>query len=236
MTYSKSQVDRAGRAVADLLRQTRSGESPSDEQMSEFVRGIDVLDWWRAEHARPLSRVATNLSHYAGMHGMPTVSQRLKRLPTIADKLLREPKMKLSRMADIGGIRTTLPDLRAVYDVASQLRRNWTITKFRDYVANPKADGYRAVHLINRHHGRLIEVQLRTPLQDVWANAVESDTRLLAPGLKFGGGPEELRELYKGIGDAYASLDQGLGVDPVLRSRVEVLAGRADTFRDEASK
>ena len=39
------------------------------------------------------------------------VSQRMKRVPTIIDKLLREPTLLLSRMQDIGGCRAMLPTL-----------------------------------------------------------------------------------------------------------------------------
>jgi (p)ppGpp synthase/HD superfamily hydrolase len=120
------------------------------------VEAIQIVDWWRAGHARPLSRVAANLRFYAAEHGDPIVAQRLKKFPTIAGKLLREPRMKLSRMADIGGVRAVLPDQVAVYQVAARLRRNWTITKTRDYIAEPKDDGYRGLHLINRNRGRLI--------------------------------------------------------------------------------
>jgi hypothetical protein len=49
--------------------------------------------------------VAANLRYYAAEEGKPVVAQRLKKFPTIAGKLLREPGMKLSRMADIGGVR-----------------------------------------------------------------------------------------------------------------------------------
>lgn len=97
--------------------------------------------------------------------------------------------MKLSRMADIGGVRAVLPDQEAVYRLGARLRKNWTIVKTRDYISEPKDDGYRALHLINRHRGRLREVQLRTDYQDRWANAVEATARDFAPGLKFGGGP-----------------------------------------------
>ena len=37
------------------------------------------------------------------------VSSRLKRLPTILDKLARHPNMKITRMQDIGGARVILP-------------------------------------------------------------------------------------------------------------------------------
>ena len=99
--------------------------------------------------------------------------------------------MKLSRMADIGGIRAVFVSQDAAYRIAAKLRKNWTITKFRYYIAEPKQDGYRALHLINRNRGRLIEVQLRTANQDMWANDVERASRMLAPDLKYGGGPEK---------------------------------------------
>jgi len=154
--------------------------------------------------------VAANLRYYAREESQPVVSQRLKRVPTIAGKLLREPAMKLSRMADIGGVRALLPSQAAAYVVARRLRKNWTITRFRDYVSEPKEDGYRALHLINRHRGRLIEIQLRTPNQDAWANVVETLSRDAFPGLKFGHGPVELREVLNDFAGYLAQEDLGL--------------------------
>lgn len=188
-------------------------------------------------HAKPLSRVAANLRYYVAEEGKPVVAQRLKKFPTIADKLLREPTMKLSRMADIGGVRAVLPNQEAAHRVAMRLRKNWTITKVRDYVSEPKKDGYRALHLINRHRGRLIEVQLRTELQDLWANAVEMDARRIAPGLKFGGGPVELREFSGALGEFLADADQGRPVDDALLQLLHGLQERVFTLerrRDES--
>ncbi len=230
-TYSKTKVDRAGQILADRLRSVIDGTAIVGEPPAEVIDAVQIIDWWRGEHARPLSRVAANLRYYVSEHGEPTVTQRLKKFPTIADKLLRQPKMKLSRMGDIGGVRAVLPDQRAVYSVAVRLRKNWTITKIRDYVAEPKADGYRALHLINRNRGRLIEVQLRTPLQDVWANDVESDARVLAPGLKFEGGPKVLRDYYIGLGEFISNAERGLPIDDALLARLIELQRRADTLR-----
>jgi len=83
-------------------------------------------------------------------------------------------------------------------------------------VANPKDDGYRALHLTNRNRSRLIEVQLRTPFQDNWANAVEADARLLSPGLKFGGGAQELRDFYIALGELGAQAEGGGPIDPAV--------------------
>lgn len=144
--------------------------------------------------------------------------------------------MKLSRMGDIGGVRAVLPNQDAVYAVAVRLRRNWTITRERDYVADPKPDGYRALHLHNRHRGRLIEIQLRTPGQDAWANAVEADARLFDLRLKAGGGPSELRELYVAAAELVATLEAGDAPDPAFTERLQRLRRRAATFRERRTQ
>jgi putative GTP pyrophosphokinase len=232
MPYSKSQVNRAGKLWAENVRAVAEGSRRVGDQEAELEEAIRIIDWWRSEHAKPLSRVAANLRYYAAAEGKPVVAQRLKKLPTMIGKLYREPGMKLARMEDIGGVRAVLPSQDACHRVASRLRRNWTITRFRDYVANPKDDGYRALHLTNRNRGRLIEVQLRTTFQDAWANAVEADARLLSPGLKFGGGSRELREFYVALGELGAQADRGDPIDPALFERVKDLEKRADTFRE----
>ena len=205
----QSRVDRAGQLLADSLRM-------------------------RAEHARPLSSVAANLRYYDEEDAV--VAQRLKKLPTIAGKLLREPRMKLSRMADIGGVRAVLPDQRAVYRIGARLRKNWTITKTRDYIAEPKDGGYRALHLINRHRGRLIEVQLRTVFQDAWANTVQANARVIAPGLKFGGGPEDVRAYFADLAEMVASLDQGRLPEIELLVRMGRLKKDVDTLKTERER
>jgi hypothetical protein len=216
--------------LADLIRAIRREENRGVQDVTHIVEAIDVLDWWRGEHSRPLSRVAANLRYYASQEGKPVVAQRLKKAPTITGKLIREPSMKLSRMADIGGVRAVLPSQDAAYRVASRLRKNWTITKYRDYVAEPKKDGYRAIHLINRNRGRLIEVQLRTPRQDSWANSVEAFSRSVAPGLKFGAGPAELQEYFVLVGEWFAIEEQGLEASHALYERVRALREQISTF------
>jgi hypothetical protein len=232
--YSKNQVNRAGELCSQHLRAIAVGKRHAERNQAELTEAIAIIDWWRSAHAKPLSRVAANLSDYAEAEGKPIVTQRLKRLQTIIGKLFREPGMKLARMEDIGGVRAVLPSQDACYRVASQIRRNWTITRFRDYVANPKPDGYRALHLINRSRGRLIEVQLRTPFQDSWANLVEEFSRVVVPGLKFGGGPDELRAYLLLLGDLGAQGDLGVAMDREAFARLQDLRARVDTLLDRA--
>jgi putative GTP pyrophosphokinase len=192
--HSKNRVKKAG----EILRRL---ESATPEEMLE---AIDVIDEWRAGHAKPLRRVNADLRHYVRKVGVeqPEVTQRLKRFATIVDKLRRQPTMALSQMEDIGGARVTVPTQDQVDAIVRNLRSQprWNIRRVREYVEGrdpgPKSDGYRAVHVIVVKDGCYIEMQLRTPRQDAWAQSVEQDTRRLGEGLKFGSGPDDLREYY----------------------------------------
>jgi putative GTP pyrophosphokinase len=147
--------------------------------------------------------VNANLRYYVRKAGAePEVTQRLKRFSTIIHKLKREPTMNLTTMEDIGGVRAILPSQRQVFAVCNMLDKadRWTIRRRRFYIRGgdpgPKSDGYRAVHLVVAKDGCYVEIQLRTPYQDSWAQSVEQDTRRLRADLKFGAGPDELREYY----------------------------------------
>ncbi|HTR73447.1 MAG TPA: RelA/SpoT domain-containing protein [Solirubrobacteraceae bacterium] len=201
-SYSKRQITTAGRILRNL-------ESSTPD---ELMMALQTIDDWRASHAQPLRKVNANLRYYARKVGVeaPEVTQRLKRFATIADKLRREPNMALSRMEDIGGVRVILPHQQQVDTIVLDLlaQPRWKIRRVREYIAGRKpglkADGYRAVHVIVEKDGCYIEIQLRTPWQDAWAQSVEQDTRRLAAGLKFGAGPVDLRNYYVMISELLA--------------------------------
>jgi putative GTP pyrophosphokinase len=212
--YTNGEVNRAGQ----LLR--RWSARPKGQTFDDFESSLDDLveamvavTWWRSLHARPLSRVAANLRYHVAaeggqVDGRVDVTQRLKRRPTIFNKLEREPTMQLTQMQDIGGVRARLPSLAHVYAVSRRLRKTWTIIRTKDYVKKPRSSGYRAIHHIVRRSGRLVEVQLRTVRQDAWANQVEEDSRRLAIGYKFGGGEEAVHDYYRLFSEAFAVLDR----------------------------
>jgi hypothetical protein len=220
--YTNGEVNRAGELFAELLRSLEAGKPrpTGRDDLAKLGQAILAIDWWRGLHAAPLTAVNANLRHYLKPHGQPIVSQRLKRFPTLVDKLLREPTMKLTQMADIGGCRAILIDQDAVTDVSRRLRRNWTIVRTRDYVASPKESGYRAVHHIIRRKGRMIELQLRTPLQDAWANQVEEDSRRAGTNFKGGAGQDEVHAYYVVMSEVLALREQSEEPDGDLRQRL----------------
>jgi len=223
--YSKRQVNRAGK----LLREVRIALDSEDDDAimaldpTAVDDAITVVEWWRGLHAKPLAKVNANLRYYLRKAGAaPEVTQRLKRFSTIVHKLQREPTMALTNMEDIGGVRAILPTQQQVLGVASMLdsAARWNIRRRRFYIdggaPGPKGDGYRAVHLIVEKDDCYIEIQLRTPWQDTWAQSVEQDTRRLRAELKFGAGPDDLREYYVMVSELFAMREAGVEPDPLF--------------------
>lgn len=154
------------------------------------------------------------------------VSQRLKRLPMIVNKLSRFPDMSLARMQDIGGCRAILRDRDEVLAVWFRLRSRWDVVHQRDYAAHPAATGYRAVHAVVRRMDRLIEIQLRTPAQHEWAVTMERlASRLpVLHWLKDGVAPAEVLEYLSLIAEAMARDEEG--VVPTLQQLAELERAR----------
>lgn len=207
--YSKSQVRRAGEYLRDLT------DEQIDTDTDRLYAAIAAVEWWRGEHAKALTVANNGLRYWIRKFGVePDITQRLKRFATIVDKLRRQPTMSLTTMEDIAGVRAILPTQEAVDAVAGWIMDHWEIRRVREYIAGrrpgPKNDGYRAVHLAVIKSGRYVEIQLRTPAQDAWAQSVEQDTRLLGHGLKFGSGPADLRDYYRVVGKYLELREQGL--------------------------
>ena len=190
---SLGNVTRAGETLRRA--QITLGQGPSSE---EVRKAREVVDAYRSAHAEPLHAAYMGLRSCLTTEGFDLdISRRLKRLPTIEDKLRRLPEMKLSTMQDIGGCRAVLKTQEQVQRVlerfcANSLRRNQQADKIKDYIVSPQTSGYRAIHIYTRYHGRRIEVQLRTREQDSWAKMVEDVTSKTGVDFKNGDGPDEV--------------------------------------------
>ena len=165
-----SRVNRAGQRIRRIAR----GQETDSERLAA---AIDTLVGFRALHAIPLQTATRGLRSAVTSERLPVqVLQRLKRVPTIIDKLLREPTLPLSRIQDIGGCRAilpTIPDIRAVQERLARPSRARELVAFSDYIDDPRDSGYRGVHLIMLYRGRIVEIQLRTPVMHEWAATVE---------------------------------------------------------------
>lgn len=113
------------------------------------------------------------------------IKSRLKRLDSIKEKLERR-ELPFSfesieeHIHDVAGVRVVCSFVDDVYLLADALLKQDDITLLerKDYIANPKPNGYRSLHLIVtvpiflEHEKRLmqVEIQLRTIAMDFWAS------------------------------------------------------------------
>ncbi|MCQ8879666.1 RelA/SpoT domain-containing protein [Pseudoalteromonas shioyasakiensis] len=180
LAFSRKQVEKAGR----IFR----------KKEGDFEFATEVIQNYRAAHLYPLT-IIKNLvwKHVKKLHLLEsaTIVRRLKRLPTIIDKLQRETldgnsdnAINLKRMHDIGGCRVILDSLDHLNELNNSLDSSRTVhsVKSYDYIKHPKATGYRGIHRVYKSYNNLeshdykgfqIEVQLRTRLQHLWATTVE---------------------------------------------------------------
>lgn len=83
------------------------------------------------------------------------------------------------QLMDIAGVRVVCNYIEDIYDIAEMLEAQNDITPIRrrDYIAHPKENGYRSLHLIirvpvflsDRTEHVPVEVQIRTIAMDFWA-------------------------------------------------------------------
>ncbi|RJN31893.1 RelA/SpoT domain-containing protein [Nesterenkonia natronophila] len=221
---SSKQVKKAGSKVRKFFR----GDSSVDlEGLDQALRTIEAH---RAQFSDPLTRVNNRLRQRLMSAGSKArVTQRLKKMPTILDKLRREPRLDLSRMRDIGGCRIVLDDLQELDHVHAAIVSNWRggTEDPADYVRSPRESGYRAVHCFVRDHStRLtIEVQLRTTLMHAWAEDVENVSARMGINYKQDGG-SEYQEYMKNLSSLYEAVETG---SPVPE-------GLADTLRTQRAR
>jgi ppGpp synthetase/RelA/SpoT-type nucleotidyltranferase len=216
--FKPKEIDRAGSVVAK--KQTL--ESHAFLVEPEYEAAISCVENWRASHSYPMALIRNNLANRAKkVASNAIVAQRLKRFESIVNKLMREPNMKLSQMQDLGGCRAIMPSIADVHELVRVHEEAWhkapnrhELHRCRDYILNPKASGYRGVHLIYKfrtenperaaHNSQRIEVQIRSRLQHTWATAVEVVGAFREQALKSGQGSEEWRRLFALMGSVIA--------------------------------
>ena len=197
--YSKNRIATAGRRIR------RSCPTAED---------WEVLENWRRAHAYVLNTFQMRLRRtQERFDGDVQVAQRHKRRPTIVDKLNREPTMQLSTMHDIAGCRaicSSIDELERFRDAfldtrSKHVHTNAATDRF-DYIASPKASGYRGIHDVfetvlesesgSQWNSLKVEIQFRTRAQHAWATAVETVDLLNGERAKFGQASSELQRFF----------------------------------------
>ena len=145
-----------------------------------------------------------------------TIKSRLKSPESIIEKLQRKG-LEFSaecierELTDIAGVRVVCAFPEDIYQLSECLLKQDDITliKKKDYIENPKENGYRSLHLIvetpiflhDQKRLMCVEVQLRTIAMDFWASL---EHRIY---YKKGQDDKELRRELKECAEISAALD-----------------------------
>ena len=149
------------------------------------------------------------------------IESRLKTPPSIIEKLQRYGKRVTiedmeTYIMDIAGIRVICSYIQDVYNLLDLVKRqdDLEVVTVKDYIANPKPNGYRSLHIIVKipvyflDEKKMIpvEVQLRTIAMDFWAS-LEHDLKYKAvrtiEGIDYYG---ELKDCSRIIEDVEARM------------------------------
>jgi ppGpp synthetase/RelA/SpoT-type nucleotidyltranferase len=174
-TFSKAQIDRLG----DRLR---IGKIANED--------LQLLDAYRRSFTSAYEAVVQALS---GQLKLRPTGRPAKSTTSIMDKLRRE-SLRLSQMQDIAGCRVIVDDEVRQDEAVAGLMQAFVGASLFDRREVP-SHGYRAVHVVVRHDGSPIEVQIRTVLQHRWAELSEKLSDVVHVSVKYGGGPAKLREM-----------------------------------------
>lgn len=113
------------------------------------------------------------------------ISSRIKKPVSMANKLQKKGQPVTvsaieEHLADVAGVRVICSFVDDIYEIASMLVRQDDITLLeqKDYINEPKKNGYRSLHLIieipvffsDQKRMMKVEVQIRTIAMDFWAS------------------------------------------------------------------
>lgn len=146
-----------------------------------------------------------------------SATSRVKTRSVLIEKLRREHGMALARVQDMAGARTVIEGGWVEQDaIVKQLKDHfdeWTgkESKIVDRRLAP-SHGYRAVHVVVFPEGIPVEIQIRTELQNFWAQIVERLADRWGRGLRYGQDPEEAHLPAEGVAYPDGS--------PVTRQRI----------------
>lgn len=216
--FTRPEVRRAGEILC--------AQSSSPEQLRWAT---EVLTNWRASHGYLLNTFQSTLrAKLRYVDKTAIVGQRLKRAPSVIAKLRRFNTMKLHQMQDIAGLRAVVdgvPKLRKLHEKYVNSRLSHDLVNTKNYMEDPKDDGYRSIHLVYRYANPRVpaydnlhvELQLRTKLQHAWATAVETVDAFLGESIKAGRPGEDWAEFF-GLASAAFARVEGTSLAPTFRN------------------
>ncbi len=205
-------VKKAGRIIA-------GGMIWTDESAPLIREAFAVANSWRDSHAFPMRSIRHSVIRYMYKQEIQGISAaRLKRMKAIRMKLTRI-HVGLHQLQDLGGCRFILPTIADVHKLTAILKAQLphTLRSEKNYIAEPKSDGYRSQHMMYTYigrkgraiyDGRRIELQIRTRLQHSWATTVEAVGLFRGEQLKNHQGSDHWLRLFELMSGEFAQVER----------------------------
>ena len=182
----------SAQAVQDVFAQ-RAAQAEAmgidHEQVQEMVLGFRrLLMTYRFGIDEVMTKITILREEFHHIHDynpIEHVGSRLKSFDSILAKATRRgidltPQAVRDSMFDIAGVRVTCSFVSDIYRMRDLLvgQRDVTLLQEKDYIADPKGNGYKSLHLIvsvpvflsDRVEQVVVEIQLRTIAMDFWAS------------------------------------------------------------------
>lgn len=162
------------------------------EQMDKFKQALGDVKNFMAYYECAAMEIETKFkvlnkqfSLSQDYNPIETIKTRIKSFESIIGKIERknlamDMKSCEEKIYDIAGVRVICPFIEDIYLLADCLLQqdDVKLIKKKDYIKNPKENGYRSLHLIieipiflkNEKRQMKVEIQLRTIAMDFWAS------------------------------------------------------------------
>ena len=184
--FSKGQIDHLG----ERLREDQHLDSD-----------LELLDTFRSSFGDAQGAVIRTLREL----GLSPNGRIAKTTPSIVAKLKRG-SLKLARIQDIAGCRIVVEDIAEQDRIVGLVSGAFQRCRIVDRRKKP-SHGYRAVHVIVEVSGKLVEIQIRTELQHLWASFSEEIADTIEQSIKYGGGPAGFHDSLMGMSGLVAEAE-----------------------------
>ncbi len=132
-----------------------------DARLSIMRRFVSL----QKESGNVIPKITEDIEHELEKHGVSgNVFGRAKKPFSIWRKM-QEKEMAFSRLSDIYGFRVITETEDDCYRVLGAIHQRWKSVpgRFKDYISQPKSNGYRSIHTtVSGRDGKRVEVQIRT--------------------------------------------------------------------------
>ncbi len=132
------------------------------EGRSSIIRRFITL---QRETGDVIHKITHDIRHELDKVGIEAdVFGRAKKPYSIWRKM-QEKRLGFSRLADIYGFRVITQNVQDCYMVLGAVHQRWKAVpgRFKDYISQPKSNGYRSIHTtVSGRDGKQVEIQIRT--------------------------------------------------------------------------